>query len=254
MEKIENFNVSFGDNIPEKPVHIYLYEGQAPQPERTLNPQKLKVVCDLNGVVDFVKDRYTSGKKDIAGVVTYSDSPADIYVELQTNPVSEIQTVIKGVLKSNPDLREFHFNEKGAFNNKSFIDVIRKNAHCFASIEEAKRLVKLLTNFQASFTTEVEDLDNRQGTTKNSVETVLNVQKGKIPETVTFKMPLFDGGDPVEFSVDVEIDVKMKDNKPEAMFGFFSMDFVVLQRDEAKDYVGKTISVLSDYFTCMRVV
>jgi hypothetical protein len=254
MEKIENFNVSFGDKIPEKPVHIFLYEGQAPEPERTLNPQKLRIDCDLNGVVDYVRDRYTADKKDIAGVVTYSDNPDDIYVELQTNPASEIQAIIKGKLKSNPDLKAFHFNEKGVFNNKSFVDTIRKNGHCFRSIEEAKRLVKLLTNFQASFTTEIEDLDNRKGDTKSSIETVLNVQKGKIPETITFKMPLFDGGIPVEFEVDVEIDVTMNNGKPEAMFGFFSMDLVATQREIAMNEVMNVTSELSIYFTCMRVV
>jgi hypothetical protein len=254
MEKIENFNVSFGDKIPDKPVHIFFHEGKAPEPERTLNPQKLQIDCDLNGVVAYVQDRYNIGEKDITGVVTYSDNPDDIYVKLQTNPASEIQTIIKGKLKSNPDLKAFHFNEKGVFNNKSFVDTIRKNGHCFSSREEAKRLVELLTNFQASFTTEIEDLDNRKGNTKSSIETVLNVQKGKIPETITFKMPLFDGGIPVQFEVDVEIDVTMNNGKPEAMFGFFSMHLVATQREIAANEILTVIGELNKYFTCMRVV
>lgn len=151
MEKVENINIQFsGDKFPENPIVIHLLEGPAPTPFRTIDPVKKRIEGDINSVKEFIKNNLLKADK---AVVYYSDNPANPWIELQVNPEDELAPVVKGVLSPNPDLKAFFFNEKAAFKNDTFIDVIKKYAHCFKSKEEAKVLIKTLTNFKAKFST-----------------------------------------------------------------------------------------------------
>lgn|GEM_PF-3502012 len=258
MEKIENLNVYFnGDKVPEKPVEIILREGDAPEPLKTVNPVKQVIEGDIDTVLTYVKGRYNpseeEGKPVEKGVIIlYCDDPDHVAIKLLIDEKNPLATVVKGSLEKNPDLRNFQFNEGAAFDNKSFIKTIKKNAHCFNSLMEAQNLIKQLSSFQATFETKVEDLDDRRGNTSLGVKTVLDSSKTGIPETLSFNMPLFNGGPKVSFIVEVELDVVNEGNRPQAKFGFVSMEIVQLARDHAEEIIKNQIGELSKYFTCIR--
>lgn len=258
MEKIENFNVYLNGEVPQKPIEIIFREGKAPEPLRTIDPQKISISGDIDTVLSYVRDRYHTREEgddngsNIVPIVVYCDDPKRSYIELREKPNSPNGTIIRGELKENPDLKEFHFNQAGVFDNQRFIAVIRENAHCFKSLDDAKQLVKSLQNFQARFTTEVDNLDDRQGNTENRIKTVIDSTKTGIPQELHFNMPFFNGGEKKAFTVEVEIDVKMNNGKPEAKFGFFSMDMVQAARDEAEVIINNQIEALQPYFTCIR--
>lgn len=87
------------------------------------------------------------------------------------------------------------------------------------------------------------------------VNTILDIEKGKIPNEIVFNMPLFDGMPSYEFVVDVEIDVVTNNNGPEARFGFYSMDLTLMLREQAKGIMEEKIDDILDSdlpLTCIR--
>lgn len=251
MEKITIENINFLE-APTSPVEIIVRDGRAADPINTVQPQRVKITGDLNTPSSYAEERFAEDEIHEDTIVEYSDNPEDAWIILEEDFRDPMGSVVKGELLKNNDLKAFEFNNAGVFTNKTFIEVIRKNAHCFASIQEAKALIKQLQSFVAKFTTSIEDLDDRKGETKNLIETKLQASKTGIPESVNFKMPLFSGGPMVDFTVEVEIDVVMTSNKPEAKFGFFSLELPMLMRTHAELTIQKHIAHLRKKFTCIR--
>ena len=258
MEKSQKISVTVPEGYDStKPIIIHLLEGEAPKPVKTLHPQKVTVVGDITAPLRYTKDRFIdnlNNDDNKKAIVTYMDKAAGPWIKLETDPSSEIGVTIKGELKKNPDLAPFHFNESAVFDNKAFIAVLRKSAHCFANTQEVVAMIKQLQNMVAKFETEVENLDDKQGNTTNSVRTALNASKAGIPTELHFNMPLFSGGPKVAFSASVEIDVEFTGGKsPKAMFGLFSLDLDVNLTETAIEITHGEIYELSKYFTCIRV-
>lgn len=267
MEKSQKISVTVPEGYDStKPIIIHLLEGEAPKPVKTLHPQKVSVTGDITAPLRYARDRYKSIEiepvsqgssipdENKKAIVTYMDKAAGPWIKLETDPSSEIGVTIKGELKKNPDLAPFHFNESAVFDNKAFIAVLRKSAHCFTNTQEVVAMIKQLQNMVAKFETEVENLDDKQGNTTNSVRTALNASKAGIPTELHFNMPLFSGGPRVPFSASVEIDVEFTGGKsPKAMFGLFSLDLDVNLTETAIKITHGEINELSKYFTCIRV-
>lgn len=267
MEKIENFSVVVPENYdPSKPIIIQLLEGSAPNPVRTLNPQKISLTGDITAPKVFALDRFerrgdvikehSSGQLDEGSktvLVTYMDKAKGPWIKLETDPSSELNTTIKGELKPNPDLNPFHFNKAKVFTNDSFMEVLKENGHCFKEISNVRTLIKSLQNFVAKFSTEVEKLDDKGGNTKNLIQTTLDATKSNIPTSVDFFMPMFSGGPAVEFTAEVEIDVVMEGGAPKAKFGLFCLELTVKMTQESERIVAEEIAVLNEFFTCIRV-
>lgn len=244
MEGITIENINFQE-APTAPVEIIVRDGRAADPTRTVQPEKVTIEGDLNTPAQYAEPRYSDSTEDHPcnhhAIVEFSDNPENSWITLKEEFRNPMGTFVKGNLLKNKDLNAFEFNSAGVFTNKTFIEVIRKNAHSFASITDAKALIKQLQSFVAKFTTSVEDIDDRKGETKNLIETKLQASKTGIPESVNFKMPLFSGSPAVEFSVEVEIDVVMTNGKPEAKFGFFSLELPQLMRSHAEIAIQEQI-------------
>jgi hypothetical protein len=250
-------NIQVPENYPGYPIEIIVREGEAAKPLNTVQPRKREFCGGIDSVLSFVKDRYKIAESIVEKhdyvMVEYCYNPDRPWILLDTDINNPLSTTVRGELIKNPDLKPFEFNKGAVFTNKSFIQVIKENAHCFASIQEANQLIKQLRNFVAKFTTEVEDLNDNQGNTKLKIETKLEAAKSGIPELLNFSAPLFNGGNKVYFTVEVEIEVVMNNGKPEAKFGFFSLELNQMLRDEAERIINMQVEALDQYFTCIRV-
>ena len=263
MEKQKLTVVVPENHNAETPIVIHVLEGKAPEPVKTLHPKTLKISGDINAPLDYARDRFGTEpvlqgasipENNRIPIVTYMDKAVGPWIKLETNPFSELGEVITGNLHQNPDLKAFKFNESKVFDNQSFIEVLRKFAHCFKDKNEVKNLIKKLQNMVAKFETEVENLDDRQGNTTNSIKTALNSSKSGIPTELHFSMPLFSGGSNVEFVAEVEIEVDFVGGKsPKAMFGIFSLELGVELTESAVKITHEQVNELRKYFTCIRV-
>lgn len=251
MSKIENLNISFGDKMPENPIVIHLLEGNAPEPLRTDQRNRYTTVGMINSAREYLKANFNDMVifEPDCSVIEYSAEPNQAFILLVTHKAFPYKGVsVRGEATINEKLQAFHFNKKGVFDNESFIQTIRDNAMCFKDLNEAKKLVKELSNFKAKFSTEVEKLDDKAGNTKNMVNTILNVEKGRIPESLTFSMPLVKGNAPLTFDVDVEIDVQYEKSTPVAKFGFYSMEIETLIENEFVKTIESEIGILMKDF------
>lgn len=248
----EKFIVNVPQDYDGKPIKIEFLEGKAAEPLRTNNPKKLVIDGFIDTPSGFLLPRMgnTLSPNDH---VQFSKNPDNVFIKLLLDPMNELGTVVVGKLTKNKDLKEFRFNQAKVFDNASFSETILKFAHCFENLEEAKALRRSLLNFTAKFDTEVENLDDKKGNTSNAVRTILNATKAGIPDNVRFKMPFFEGGPLVSFVAEVEIDVVMEKNVPEARFGFFSMEFETLMRFAADEIVESELEKLRPVITCLQV-
>jgi hypothetical protein len=257
MSNVHIENIYLPENYNGNPIEIVVREGEAPKPLNTVQPRKREFIGDIHSVFSYAKERYnipeSLSEKHHDSLIEFCDDPDRPWIVLDTDINNPLSTTIKGQLLKNPDLRPFEFNRGAVFTNKSFIAVIKENAHCFKDTHTARALIKQLQNFVAKFTTEVEDLDDKQGNTKFKIETKLEAAKTGIPEILEFNMPLFNGERKANFNVEVEIEVVMNNGKPEAKFGFFSLELNQLIRDEAERIINSQIELLQSYFTCIRV-
>ena len=260
--EIKNLNIKVDGNLLEKPIELIILEGPAAVPLKNREPVENNVIgAGLDGVVPFCNhylNRYSPDQlveKGYNPIVTYSDDPDRIYVDLVMDRESSISPKINGILRKSKELTDFQFNsDSSSFNNASFCRLIVKNAHCFRTINEAKNLKKQLESFSASFETMVENIDDKKGNTNSQVRTILNREKSGIPDEITFNMPLFQGGPKVEFVASVEIEVA-GGSKPEARFGFFSLELSEMLRISAETMVNDVIKQLSDLgVTCIRII
>jgi hypothetical protein len=251
MSKIENVNISFGDKLPDDPIVVHILEGVAPEPRRTDQVQKFTADGMINSAREYLKANMNDSSifEPDCSVILYSMDPQDAFIKLKTHKsYSHKGVTISGNAKANKRLSAFYFNKKGVFDNESFIETIRANAMCFKDEKEAKKLVKELSNFKASFSTEVEKLDDKAGNTKNMINTILNVEKGRIPESLTFSMPLVEGNPSLTFDVDVEIHVDYDKGSPVARFGFYSMEIETLIENEFIKTIDSEIAILMEDF------
>lgn len=253
MENLTIEKIVLPEGYNGQEINITLREGSASDPVRTVQPRKREIKGDIQSVYLYSKDRFLLPEIVTKALVEYSDDPNQPWIFLDTDIDHPLSTTVKGELVQNPDIKNFSFNRGAVFTNKTFIQVIKENAHCMENLAQARALIKQLQSFVARFTTDVEDIDDKQGNTKYKIETKLEAAKTGIPEAIIFDMPFFIGSAKTKFSVEVEIEVVMTNSKPEAKFGFFSLEFNQLLRDEAQKAVAAEIQKLSNNFTCIRV-
>jgi hypothetical protein len=263
----KNIKVVVPENYdPAKPIVIHLLEGAAPEPLKTVQEQSVKISGDINapaiyaksifprsGSVGFSNDSPVNRFPNEQAIVEYSNNPKNPWIELTLNPGQSVNTKINGVLKPNKEVELFGFNVDGKFTNKTFIDHIMKYPHCFATKGVVKQLRNELKNFSAQFKTLVKKADDSKGNTEDIISTEFDKTKANIPDQIFLKMPLFEGCDPVEFEAEVEIKVDMTSGKPEAKFGFFTMELEVQQREFTENIIKSQVDLLKEKFTCIRV-
>jgi len=259
MSKIENVNIAVPGNFSGQPIVIHLLEGPAPEAIKVSQPISIVIEGDIFAPSAYAEEdlsvREGEGGQYPAtmAIVQYSDNPKSPYIKLTMYPNRTINETVTGKIRENKDLVQFRFNEAGAFTNKTFAEMIMRHPHCFANKGEAKTLRKSLQNYNAKFNTIVQKANDNQGNTEDMIKTEFDKSGSGIPSVINLKMPLYDGGDPIEFSAEVEVEVAMTSGKPEARFAFFTEELELLQRQGAKDIIILQIQELAKKFVCIRV-
>jgi hypothetical protein len=245
-DKKYNFTVT-GEHSEANPLVIVVREGTAPDIKEK---QKLRLSVAIASIADFLgKKTVPTPVQDNPGVILFSVDPKGPFLEYLENPNDEDATVLTARLQFNKDLAAFGINDDQKFNHASLAKLVRKYAHCFASLEVAKDLTQRLQNFEVKFETVIAREDNRQGNTKDLVDSALKLTKGELPKEIHLKCPIYENTEPVDLSLEIEID-RGGDNKP--LFSFYSLDFEIKKREAINSAIKTQVDRLKDAFAVVE--
>jgi hypothetical protein len=235
----ENLYITVNGELKD-PIEIVLREGQAAPIE-----QPVKYVVE--GVIDAPLE-YSKTINDITkAIVEYSFW--DKFIIIKEDPKNKFAGSVKGTIVLHPDFVAFGINKDKMRSSKELINFVRKYAHCFSSMEEAKELITSLRNFEVSFEKIHVKSDDRKGNTEESVKNAVKYSKGEVKSLLTLSMPLFEGGPKVPFTVEVETEVE--GSSP--VFGFYSLDMEVILRDQTEEMITNVVDQLKKDFICLQL-
>lgn len=236
--KTEGINVTINGDVKE-PIEIILRDGRA---GKIVYPVKYQQSGLITAPIEFSK---RISDKSIA-LVEYSVSI--LKITFFENPKSEESAIVSGSVTINPDLVAFGINKDKYFKSPELIKFVRKYAHCFKSLDDAKELISNLQNIEVKFEQTYVKGDDRKGNSEESVKNAIKYHKGEIKTQWNLSLPLFLGFDNVDVSVEVEID---RDGTT-PVFGFYSIDIEVLIKAQSKEIIDGQISQLKE-FTCLQL-
>jgi hypothetical protein len=236
---IENVNVTIDGQAPVKPVEIIIREGAAAAAPVTIQQTSGRFEGSIETAANMIQTKsHLVNDDSVIKVDADINSPS---IEIDFHPNQSIGVSAIGRILPYPELANFQFNaNKCHFDNKSFIKVLRQHAHCFPDMAELKALIKSLSQFQATMTVEMKDLDDRKGNTDVGVMTSVNKEKSGIPEAINFCMPFIQNGEKQLFTAEVEVEVDGRDIK----FGLYSLELQQAKIDYTKAILDQELQSL----------
>lgn len=233
-------NLTINGEVKE-PIQIVVREGEAAS---IIEP----VQVDISGTIESARLYANKIEDKKKAVVTFSLDKKTI--ELNSDPTNIYRHIVKGELKTNPDLIAFGINKGNKFNSDQLQNFIKTHAHCIKDINEAKNLIKSLQNFMVKFEQEVTKTDDRKGTTEDSVKNSIKYHKGELQNILALSMPLYVGTDKVDFTVEIEID---RDGTT-PVFSFYSLDLEVQLKETSEHLINTELEDLRKDFTCIQLL
>lgn len=123
------------------------------------------------------------------------------FVELHLNPFHEKNTIIRGVLNTSSELKEWNINTNFSFGMAEMREFVRKHKHHIAFSQQAKDLLEWLDKFNARVTKNIQNENDRRGNATVAVETQF---ESDMMESFTLSIPLWShSGSRTAFKVDI---------------------------------------------------
>lgn len=240
--EIENVNVAIHGEAPTQPIEIILREGKTAEPIALKDKRVMKFEGGIDTPFFIISGMpHLKSENTVAYIEGADSSSPKILIEF--NPEDPYGATAEGKVIINPAFEKLQFNKRAAFDNQSFISVIKDHAYIFDSKEIAKNLVKSLQNFKAKIETEITDKDDRKGNTDIGLITRLKREESGIPDELKVTLPILKNGEPVTLTAEVEIDIQGST----VLFGFFSLEVVEIKRETIDSVIKKQIELLEKY-------
>lgn len=134
--------------------------GEAPKalPLREVVPINIK--GDIHAPAEFFEKRKSLLNINECHVEVQSHKGI---VTLVVNETDHFKHVITGEIRLNEYLKAFSINENKKFNQKELIELLRRNKYFFADKEHHAAIVRKLTQFKTTITTNLENVDDKKG-------------------------------------------------------------------------------------------
>lgn len=245
----EKVNITIPADYNGKPIQIELREGQAPMQLDEVRETKVKRSGVITSAEEYALKVYARETNLQPGIVMYSLDPAKLYITLDEFPAHpHLGAIITGKAEINPEIKVWAINTQNTFSAKEVIAMIMKQAHNFNSKEEAKRLISLLRNFEATFTTEKKRADDRRGNVEDAFKQTIGIKQGEMPSIMNLNIPIFKGGTPVPITLEIELD--QDDN--DVVYSFYSLELESALRETAKEAILNSVDKLREIFVCIE--
>lgn len=165
-------------------------------------PVGLKIAGTIQAPARFWDKRKSDHNPQLCHV-TYDRNAGRISLFVNETSVKE-GSCISGVVVLNPDLAGMKINTNKLFTCKELMDHLKFNRVLFKDREENSKVVTALQMFKVKVLNEKEQSDDFKGNQKN----INNFQlTHEFQESFVLSCPIFKGGEPKSFKVDVCISV-----------------------------------------------
>jgi hypothetical protein len=222
---------------------IIIREGTAlPQ----VAPKKIEISGDIKTVSTFVNGR--KGVSDsLAGLQYINPGRAVVMVDkkgrsitLNVDPQDAFGTVVTAKMELNPDLIEFHINDKKTFKQKELVDLIKFSRLAFDDGEKHGMLLNAYRAFNAkAFIDMASDSDNRGNKSSSFNKKV----ETNLPVDFVLNIPIFKGQERLKFHVEICLEV----TDGGCNFWFESVELSELIDIESETILNKELESCSDY-------
>lgn len=183
-------------NITTDNKELIIRTGQA----ITLNEiTPIKLNGTITSVLDFEEKRRSEINNLKAHVIINRKNGT---VNFITQEDEKIGCDITGTMILHEYIKMLKINEGGGFTIQQVVNLLKLNRRFFASREVHAAMMNSLTNFQAKTEIEFSKADDFKGSVANSK--IVKV-KHEVPLSFTMKIPVFEGEEPTEFLVDIEV-------------------------------------------------
>lgn len=246
MEKDLNLNVVATDG---KPIIVEIREGQA----LTLcHPLNVVHVGDIKSVKEFIGKNYPEAVEEdkvFEGVIKLDENNSKIlFINFPQN--THGKTEVTAQLIENKRLARFGINNEVWFTQKDVAKLIRNNAMLFKDTDTVRGLVKTLDELTLVIQNELTDNNDRRGNVEQHRKRVIKEKKGVLPEYITLFCPLFEGIDPIEIKLEIEVEIQSE--RPVYSFYCLEMD-IMLEDAKKKAFSDNMTEYMYKHFTVLNV-
>lgn len=222
---------------------IVFREGNALPP---VAPNKISITGDIKTVSSFVAGR--KGISDsLAGLQYINPARAVVTVDkkgrtivLQLDPQDVYGATITAKMELNPDLVDFHINDKKTFKQKELVELIKFSRLAFDDAEKHAMLLNSYRAFNAkAYIDMASDSDNRGNKSSSFNKKV----ETNLPVDFVLNIPIFKGQDRLKFHVEICLEV----TDGGCNFWFESVELAELIEIESETILKKELESCSDY-------
>lgn len=222
---------------------IVIREGTAlPQ----VAPKKIEISGDIKTVSTFINGRKSVGNID-GGLQYINPARAVVMVDkkgraitLNLDPQDVYGTVVTAKMELNPDLVDFHINDKKTFKQKELVDLIKFSRLAFDDGEKHAMLLNAYRAFNAkAYIDMASDSDNRGNKSSSFNKKV----ETNLPIDFVLNVPIFKGQDRLKFHVEICLEV----TDGGCNFWFESIELSELIEIEAEKILNGELESCQDY-------
>ena len=208
---------------------IIIREGQA-------LPAKEPEQVHINGTID-APARWAENRKSVIKQIASHMivNRQDMTISLVEDEKNYYGSTINGKMALSDKFKEFGINSGKYITNFEMADLFKMNRSFFETKAICMELVSKLKNLKASINKQIEASTNDRG---NRRELMDQVVQHNIPESFKLTLPIFNGTDPQEIEVEINVDA---DDLSCTLISPHAKDLIEQMRDEKIDDVIKRV-------------
>jgi len=176
---------------------ISIRHGEAPEPERTINPADFKI----HGVISTPR-LYLEHHQvyDLHVLVEYDYNGR---IEAELNHSADIDQRVIGLVQDSEEVKRLKLGKK--FSLKSLAEHLKLNKDLCSDHEEVAQIVSSLQKFTGKVTQNLTDKDDNSGSRSHAIEQHF---QHDIQTSFIVKLPIYKGGLNQGFTVEILMDVR----------------------------------------------
>ena len=209
---------------------IIIREGQA-------LPAKEPEQVHINGTID-APARWAENRKSVIKQIASHMivNRQDMTISLVEDEKNYYGSTINGKMALSDKFKEFGINSGKYITNFEMADLFKMNRSFFETKAVCMELVSKLKNLKANVNKQIEASNNDRG---NRRELVDQVVEHNIPESFKLNLPIFNGTDPQNVEVEINVDA---DDLSCTLISPHAKDLIEQMRNEKIDEVIKRVN------------
>lgn len=161
---------------------------------------------DLKGDINAPVEYHTHSQNLRPALVVLQVTEMSLKATLTYDADKEAKTVITGVLAVSPFLKPFGINEGKEYSPVQLANLIKRNRRLFAG--DSFAFIKTLNDLKVAKTEDIQKAQDERGNRLVHFDKKVN---GNVPDGFHLKAAIFTDDEPIEFWVDICLDVRGTD-------------------------------------------